>query len=52
MESQIIKATITGTSTFPSLSSDLPIPPKQIADSAIEAAGAALAEIYFSTCPL
>ena len=49
MEKLIITATITGPSTIPSLSSDLLIPPKQIADSAIDAAEAGVAEINFST---
>ncbi len=49
MEKLIITATITGASTIPSLSPYLPIPPKQIADSAIETAEAGAAEINLST---
>ena len=49
MEKLIITAAITGASTIPSLSPYLPIPPKQIADSAIEAAEAGAAEINLST---
>ena len=49
MEKLIITAAITGASTIPSLSPYLPIPPKQIADLAIEAAEAGAAEINLST---
>jgi len=49
VEKLIITAAITGVSTVPSLSPYLPIPPKQIADSAIEAAEAGAAEINLST---
>jgi uncharacterized protein (DUF849 family) len=49
VEKLIITAVITGASTIPSLSPYLPIPPKQIADSAIEAAEAGAAEINLST---
>ena len=49
MEKLIITAAITGASTIPSLSPYLPIPQKQIADSAIEAAEAGAAEINLST---
>lgn len=49
MEKLIITAAITGASTIPSLSPYLPIPPKQIADSAIEAVEAGAAEINLST---
>jgi uncharacterized protein (DUF849 family) len=48
MEKQIITAAITGASTIPSLSPNLLIPSKQIADSAIEAAEAGAAEINLS----
>jgi uncharacterized protein (DUF849 family) len=49
VEKLIITAGITGASTVPSLSPYLPIPSKQIADSAIEAAEAGAAEINLST---
>ncbi len=48
MEKLIITAAIIGASTIPSLSPYLPIPPKQIVDSAIEAAEAGAAEINLS----
>jgi uncharacterized protein (DUF849 family) len=49
VEKLIITAAITGASTIPSLNPYLPIPPKQIADSAIEAAEVGSAEINLST---
>jgi uncharacterized protein (DUF849 family) len=49
VEKLIITATITGASTISSLNPYLPIPPKQIADSAIEAAEVGAAEINLST---
>ena len=49
MEKLIITAAITGASTIPSLNPYFPIPPKQIADSAIEAAETGAVEINLST---
>ena len=49
MEKLIITVAITGASTIPPVSPYLPIPPKQIADSAIKAAEAGAAEINLST---
>lgn len=49
MEKLIITTAITGASIIPFLNPYLPIPPKQIADSAIEAAEAGAAEINLST---
>ncbi len=48
MEKLIITAAITGSATVPSLTSYLPLTPRQIADSAIEAAkaGAAIVHIH------
>ena len=49
MEKLIITVAITGASTIPPVSPYLPIPPKQIADSAIKAAEAGAAEINLSS---
>jgi uncharacterized protein (DUF849 family) len=49
VEKLIITAAITGASTIPSLSPYLPIPPKQIADSALKAVEPGAAEINLPT---